>query len=58
MRAWIPLVLGFLCLVAALFMSAILALVLIIAGLGLMFDGATVLWERAGGRGNLGTHRQ
>ena len=58
MRYWLPLVAGFVCLSAALFAGAVIAWLLIVLGFGLVLDGATALWERAGGTGNLTTHRQ
>ena len=57
-RYWLPLVAGVLCLVAALLVGAIVAWLLIIASFGLLLDGTTAMWERAGGTGNLSTHRQ
>jgi hypothetical protein len=57
-RYWVPLVGGLLCLVAVLFVGAILGWLLIIAGFGLVLDGATAMWEKAGGVGNLTTYRQ
>jgi hypothetical protein len=57
-RYWLPLVAGFVCLIAALFVAAIVAWLLIIIAFGLLLDGATAMWERAGSTGNLWTHRQ
>ena len=57
-RYWGPLVAGLLCLVIALFVGAILAWLLIIASFGLLLDGTTAMWEKAGGTGNLTTYRQ
>jgi hypothetical protein len=57
-RYWAPIAAGFLCLVAALFVGAILDWVLIILAFGLILDGATALWASAGGTGNLTSHRQ
>ena len=57
-RYWLPLVAGFICLVAALFVSAILAWLLMMLAFGLLLDGTTAMWERAGSTGNLWTHRQ
>jgi hypothetical protein len=57
-RYWGPLVAGLMCLVAALFVGPILAWLLIILAFGLILDGATAMWERAGGTGNLTTYRQ
>jgi hypothetical protein len=57
-RYWVPLLGGLACLVAVLFVGAILGWILIIAGFGLILDGATAMWEKAGGTGNLTTYRQ
>ena len=57
-RYWLPLVGGFVCLVVVLFVGAILGWLLIIAGFGLILDGATAMWEKAGGTGNLTTYKQ
>lgn len=57
-RYWLPLVGSLLCLVAVLFVGAILGWLLIILSFGLLLDGATAMWEKAGGTGNLTTYRQ
>ncbi len=57
-RYWLPLVAGFVCLVVALFVGPIVAWLLLIGAFGLILDGATAMWERAGGTGNLTTYRQ
>jgi hypothetical protein len=57
-RYWLPLLAGLLCLVVATFVSAAVAWLLIIASFGLILDGATAMWEKAGSTGNLTTHRQ
>ena len=57
-RYWAPLVASFICLIAALFAGAIVAWLLLILAFGLLLDGATAMWERAGSTGNLSTHRQ
>jgi hypothetical protein len=57
-RYWVPLVGGLLSLVAVLFVGAILGWLLIILGFGLILDGATAMWERAGSTGNLTTYKQ
>ncbi|HEX2412562.1 MAG TPA: hypothetical protein VHJ39_15450 [Solirubrobacteraceae bacterium] len=57
-RYWVPLVAGFLCLVAVLFVGAILGWLLSILAFGLLLDGATAMFERAGSTGNLTTYRQ
>ena len=57
-RYWGPLLAGFVCLVAATFVGAVLSWLLMLAAFALILDGATAMWERAGGTGNLTTHRQ
>jgi hypothetical protein len=57
-RYWLPLVGGLLCLVAVLFVGAILGWLLIITGFGLILDGSTKMWEKAGSTGNLTTYKQ
>lgn len=57
-RYWAPLAAGLLVLVIAGFVGPVVSWILIIASFGLILDGVTKLWERAGGTGNLTTHRQ
>jgi hypothetical protein len=57
-RYWVPLLAGFLCLVVATFSGAIAGWLLIIASFGLILDGCTAMWEKAGSTGNLTTYRQ
>lgn len=57
-RYWAPIAAGLICLVLSLVVGPLLSWVLIIAGFGFVLDGATAMWERAGGTGNLTTHRQ
>jgi len=57
-RYWGPLVAGFLCLVATSFVGPIVAWLLFIAAFGLILDGATAMFERAGSTGGLTSHRQ
>jgi hypothetical protein len=57
-RYWVPLAAGLVCLVVATFSGAVVAWLLIIASFGLILDGATAMWEKAGGTGNLTTYRQ
>jgi len=47
-RYWLPIAAGFGCLIAALWASAAIALVLLLVGLGLMLDGVTALFARSG----------
>jgi hypothetical protein len=57
-RYWLPMAAGCGCLVASQLVAAQVGWVLIIAGFGLLLDGATALFERAGGTGSLFDHRQ
>lgn len=58
-RRWsVPLVVGMACVFASSFVGAVLAWLLLLFGFGLVLDGVTAAWERAGGTGNLKTHRQ
>jgi hypothetical protein len=54
-RLWIPFVLAALCLLVASFCGPVLTVVLLICALGLVLDGATLLWSRSGG---MAGHRQ
>jgi hypothetical protein len=47
-----------LCLIVALFVGVIAAWLLLMLGFGLLVDGVTAMWERAGGTGNLTAYRQ
>ena len=58
MRCWVPLAVGFLCLAATAFAGVILDWLLMMLAFGLILDGVTAWWERAGGTGNLTTYRQ
>jgi hypothetical protein len=58
LRYWVPLAAGFVLMVASLFAGVILTWLLLTTAFGLILDGATAMWERAGGVGNLSTHRQ
>ena len=55
LRIAIPLVLAFVCLIAAGWTSSLITAVLVFAGVGLFLDGATLLFSRGGG---MGEHRQ
>jgi hypothetical protein len=57
-RYWGPLAAGFLCLIAAFFAGPVVTWLLTLLAFGLILDGATAMWERAGGTGNLSNHRQ
>jgi hypothetical protein len=57
-RYWLPLLAGFMCFVAVSWVSPLVAWLLIFAGFGLTFDGATAMFARAGRTGGLTSHRQ
>ena len=57
-RYWAPIAAGFLCLVVALFVGAVVAWLLFILAFGLILDGATAMWQHTGSAGNLTSHRQ
>ena len=57
-RFWAPLAAGFGCLVGSLFVGAVIAWLLLLLAFGLLLDGATAMWERAGSTGNLTTYKQ
>ena len=58
LRYWLPLAAGIALAFATLFVGPVLTWLLLIAAFGLILDGVTAMWERAGGTGNLTTHRQ
>jgi len=55
LRIWLPFAGAVLCLVATTWSGPILTWVLLLAAVGLILDGATLLWSRSGG---LTQHRQ
>jgi hypothetical protein len=57
-RTWAPLLAGFVCLAATAFAGVVVDWLLMLLAFGLILDGVTAWWERAGGTGNLTTHRQ
>src|SRR5687768_3702663 len=57
-RYWGPLVAGFVCLVAVQFAGTAIGWLLLLLGFGLIFEGASAIWVRAGSAGNLTNHRQ
>jgi hypothetical protein len=57
-RYWLPFVGGMLCMIAVQYVGAIPGWILLILGFGLIFEGATKLWEKAGSTGNLTTYKQ
>jgi hypothetical protein len=57
-RYCLPIVGGWLSAFAALQVGAPYGWFLLILSFGLIIEGATAMWERAGGTGNLTTHRQ
>jgi hypothetical protein len=58
LRCRLPIVVGTLLLLGTLFVGTIATWLMLVAAFGLILDGVTKWWERAGGTGNLGTHRQ
>jgi cytochrome c biogenesis protein CcdA len=58
MRCWGPLLAAVVCLAATAFAGVILDWLLMMLAFGLILDGVTAWWERAGGTGNLTTYRQ
>jgi hypothetical protein len=57
-RYWVPLAAAAGCLIGASFAGPVVAWILLILAFGLLLDGATAMWERAGSTGNLTTHKQ
>jgi hypothetical protein len=57
-RCWLPLVAGCVCLIIATQASAIVGWVLMIAAFGLILDGCTAMFERAGRTGSLYDNKQ
>ena len=57
-RYWLPLVAGAICLIVAAWVHPIAAWLLIIAAFGLLLDGGTAMFERAGRIGNLSQYKQ
>ena len=57
-RYWLPIAAGLICTTASLFVGAIATWLLLTLGFGLLLDGCTAMWERAGRTGNLTTNRQ
>ncbi len=57
-RYWLPIVAGFVLVIATLFAGPILTWLMLTIAFGLILDGTTAMWERAGSIGNLSTHRQ
>jgi hypothetical protein len=58
LRSRLPIVVGVLLLLGTLWVGNVATWLMLIAGFGLILDGVTKWWERAGGTGNLTTHRQ
>jgi hypothetical protein len=57
-RYWLPFVGAVVCLIGGQFAPPEVSWVLIVAVFGLVLDGATKLFERAGSTGSLWDHRQ
>ena len=54
-RVWLPFAIAALCLVASTWTGPILTWVVLLAAIGFILDGATLLWSRGGGAAE---HRQ
>jgi hypothetical protein len=57
-RYWLPLAGGFALSVATLFVGPVLTWIMLTLAFGLILDGATAMFERAGSVGNLTTYKQ
>jgi hypothetical protein len=57
-RYWLPIVGCLVCLVVTLFVGPVAGWLLLTLAFGLLLDGCTAMWERAGGTGNLTTYKQ
>lgn len=57
-RYWLPLAAAAGCLIAASLVGTVAGLILLVLAFGLVLDAATALWQRAGGTGNVTTHKQ
>ena len=57
-RYWLPVVTGFALVLATLFVGAVLTWLMLTLAFGLILDGATAAFERAGATGNLTTYKQ
>jgi hypothetical protein len=57
-RYWLPIVAGLLCLVATAWVGPIAGWLLIILAFGLILDGGTAMFEKAGRTGGISDHRQ
>ena len=57
-RYWIPLVGALVCLIVALWTSPLVGWVLLITAFGLMLDGTTAWFAKAGGTGGLRDYKQ
>jgi hypothetical protein len=49
LRVWLPFAAAAACLAAAAWAGPVLTWVLLLAAIGLLFDGVTLLWSRGGG---------
>ena len=58
LHCWLSLGVGFACLLVATAAGTAVAFVLFVVALGLILDGVTILWARAGATGGLPDHRQ
>jgi hypothetical protein len=58
LHCWVSLTVGLGCLIVGLSTPPAVALALFLVACGLLLDGATAMWARAGGTGGLHDHRQ
>jgi ABC-type transport system involved in cytochrome bd biosynthesis fused ATPase/permease subunit len=56
LRVWLPFVVAALLMAATAFAGTVLTWVLMLAAIGFILDGATLLWSRSGT--SMGQHRQ
>lgn len=57
-RYWGPILVGFLCLAASMFVAGVWIWLLVMASFAFMVDGATAMWARSGSAGRLTDYRQ
>jgi hypothetical protein len=58
LRCWLPMIAGLLCLVVSRWTGPLATWLLLLAGIALVFDGATALFVKATGAGGLRDNRQ
>jgi hypothetical protein len=57
-RYWLPLVAAAICLTVAFYVGPLIAMILMIAALGLVFDAATAWFAKVSGTGGLRDYKQ